>query len=186
MALGGKGAAGPQPCPPPGPRRPPAPGRAEPFPTQPRRRGCPQSHRPGGSRPPYAAGGGKGEAGGTSFLCRHLWDQHHPLPVFFSRIRGDLTSQELQFCSLFVRLQVPKQNCTVAVLNTALLIVTSPAEVWLCHRIKMAEELTCCLQTQLLASAMLPTCAYSIGVFFCFFPILYSICFRKIKQQLLQ
>lgn len=51
----------------------------------------------------------------------------------------------------------------------------------------MAEELTCCLQTQLLASAMLPTCAYSIGVFFWFFfPIFYSICFRKIKQQLLQ
>ena len=30
----------------------------------------------------------------------------------------------------------------------------------------MAEELVCCLQTRLLTSAMLPTCAYSIGVLF--------------------
>lgn len=98
-----------------------------------------------------------------------MWDQQRLFPVFLPKIRRDLTSQELQFHSLFVRLQAPRENCTAAVLNTVLLTVTSlPGQVRLCHRINMAEELVCCLQTKLLTSATLPTCAYSIGVSFCF------------------
>lgn len=59
-------------------------------------------------------------------LCRGaVWAQHCLRPLFFTKIGGNFTSQGLQFYSRLVRLQVPKQNCTAAVLNTALIAVTS-------------------------------------------------------------
>lgn len=43
----------------------------------------------------------------------------------FATVRGGFTSQVLRVYSRLMRLQVPKQNCTEAVLNTALITVTS-------------------------------------------------------------
>lgn len=64
---------------------------------------------------------------------------------------------------------MPKHNYTVTVLNTVLLTLNSlTGQVQLCHRINVAEEPVCCLQTQLLTSAILPTCAYPITVWVCF------------------